>query len=345
MLTLADLPVPLQDKHGWPWTVDFQTTKLETSIPKYTSDIKVSVITPSYNQGEFIEETIRSVLLQGYSNLEYIIIDGGSSDATLTILEKYRSFLAYAISEPDRGQSHAINKGLEKANGQILAYLNSDDCYLPGTLQAVAKAWQQNPDADLIHGRCRYINSTDEKLGEQFASITQFEEIIDLWDVWWKKRQFVQPEVFWTRRAFEKVGLFREDLNYAMDYDYWCRILQAGGKVQSLDQELACFRLTPTQKSSASDAVAKELLDLAQATLWNPEIMISPKVRSKLQGNWIFNVLWQQTCTESLKAGNTSALRWFKLMSLTFQYPQLLHSPLFLSRVQHWIKSRLVFER
>ncbi|MEB3211902.1 MAG: glycosyltransferase family 2 protein, partial [Leptolyngbyaceae bacterium] len=173
---------------------------------------RISIITPSYNQGHFIEETIRSVLLQSYPNLEYIIIDGGSSDNTVEIISKYASHLAYWVSEPDRGQSHAINKGLARATGEIIAYINSDDYYLPGSFRKIAEYYNNHPETDLIHGRCRYIDEMGNKVGEQFGNIQTFEEIIDLWGVWWNKRQFVQPEVFWSRRIFEKIGLFNESL-------------------------------------------------------------------------------------------------------------------------------------
>ena len=160
---------------------------------------RITIITPSYNQGQFIEETIQSVLNQGYPNLEYIIIDGGSTDQTVEIIKRYAAQIAYWVSEPDRGQTHAINKGLAQATGEILAYLNSDDYYLPGALHAVAKYFGCNPQVDLLHGCCRYVNEQGEPIGEQCGNIQSLAEILDLWGTWWKRRQFVQPEVFWTR--------------------------------------------------------------------------------------------------------------------------------------------------
>ena len=243
---------------GWPWQMQhndiYQKKRESSNFPK------ISIITPSYNQGQYIEETIRSVLLQGYPNLEYIVIDGGSSDNTVEIIKKYEKDISYWVSEPDRGQTHAINKGLAKATGQIIAYLNSDDYYLPNTFFEVAEQFQKNPNADLFHGRCRYVNQVGEKIGEQFADITQFSEIIDLWGVWWQKRQFVQPEVFWTKRISDKVGLFNEDLYFVMDYEYWTRILKNNAKVCKIDSEFTCFRFTPEQKSNYSEKVADELL-------------------------------------------------------------------------------------
>jgi GT2 family glycosyltransferase len=137
--TLDQLPPPPPGKAGWPWTEE--SAPLPEVQPGGQPWPRVSVITPSYNQGEFTEETIRSVLLQGYPDLEYMIIDGGSSDASLEIIRKYEPWLAYSVSEPDRGQTHAINKGWMRATGGILAYINTDDCYLHGAIATAASAF------------------------------------------------------------------------------------------------------------------------------------------------------------------------------------------------------------
>src|SRR5437773_10669670 len=115
---------------------------------------KLSIITPSFNQAQYLEETILSVLQQKYDPLEFIIIDGGSTDGSVEIIRKYESRLAYWVSEKDRGQAHAINKGLQRATGELIAYLNSDDYYSPGALRSVAEFFMVHPDVDLIHGRC-----------------------------------------------------------------------------------------------------------------------------------------------------------------------------------------------
>ena len=173
---------------------------------------RITVITPSFNQAAYLEQTISSVLDQGYPNLEYIIIDGGSTDGSVEIIRKFEDRIAYWVSEKDRGQAHAINKGIQRATGDIIAYLNSDDYYLEGSLARVAEHFSRHPDVDLIHGRCRIVDERGVKIGERKGSIARYDEILDLWDVWWKERNFVQPEVFWTKRIADKIGNFREDL-------------------------------------------------------------------------------------------------------------------------------------
>ncbi|MBD1849820.1 glycosyltransferase [Cyanobacteria bacterium FACHB-502] len=301
---------------------------------------RITIITPSYNQGQFIEETICSVLMENYPNLEYIITDGGSTDNSVEIIKKYEKHLAYWVSEPDRGQTHAINKGIARATGDILAYLNSDDYYLSGTLFKVAEYFRQFPQTDLLHGRCRYVNEQGEKIGEQFANIQSFAEIIDLWGIWWQERQFVQPEVFWSRRITEQIGHFREDLHYVMDYEYWCRILKAGGVVGRLDAELTCFRFTSTQKSNHSEAVADELLQVVQPWLWSHQTVLPQKDRSRLQGQWLYQAVLMKQIEQSVQKGDHKYIRWLKSAFAVMQCPQLLFVSSFQERAKHFF-SRL----
>lgn len=302
---------------------------------------RITVITPSYNQGHFIEETICSVVSQNYSNLEYFIIDGGSSDETVEIIKKYESRITYWVSEPDRGQTHAINKGLARATGDIIAYINSDDYYLPGTFHEVARYFQEYPETDLLHGRCQYVDETGKKIGEQFGDIQTFEEVLDLWSIWWKNRQFVQPEVFWSRRIFDRIGFFNESLYYVMDYEYWLRIIQVGGIINQLDQEISCFRFTSNQKSNYSEKVADELLEVVKPFLWDKNSELGYLSRLKLKSKWLYHALFLKTIEQSIKEENSRATRWIKLSKLISEQPLILFSPQIYSRLQTVLKGYL----
>ena len=133
-------------------------------LPTGENRPRVSIVTPSYNQAAYIEETIRSVLLQGYPNLEYIIIDGGSKDGSVDIIRKYEPWLAYWSSEPDKGQGHAISKGFEKATGEIFGWLNSDDAYCRGTLELVCRLFLNRPNVGLLYGDCDVIDQRSSKI-------------------------------------------------------------------------------------------------------------------------------------------------------------------------------------
>jgi len=328
---LAEFPLPSSSNIGWPWTE--QTEGLPQRLSDDSELPRISIVTPSYNQGQFIEETIRSVLLQGYPNLEYIIIDGGSTDNSVEIIKKYDKWITYWVSEPDRGQAHGINKGLERATGEILAYLNSDDYYLPGALWKVAEHWSQFPQTDLLHGRCRYVDEQGDKIGEQFGNITRFDEIIDLWDVWWKQRQFVQPEVFWTKRIKDKVGLFREELFYAMDYDYWCRILNAGGIVGTINEELSCFRFASHQKSNHREDVANELLQIVSSLIWDYAIPLPLQRRLYLQSQWLYQSVFLKEVKKSVKNNDSTKVRWLKSLLAVLRYPKIVLSYHFRARI------------
>ena len=306
---------------------------------------RISIITPSYNQGEFIEATIRSVLLQGYPNLEYIIMDGGSTDQTVELIKRYEPWITAWVSAGDRGQSHAINKGLAQASGDILAYLNSDDYYLPGALLRVAEYHRQFPNADLLHGRCRYVDAVGTQVADQFGQISSLDEIVDLWEVWWAQRQFVQPEVFWTRRIMQRVGNFREELHYGMDYDYWCRILAAGGTVGRVEAAFACFRLTPHQKSSQRGAVAAELLTIVQPLLWPESSSGLPTLkRWQLQGKWLYQAIFLEQVARSLSGGDRPFWRWVKSVAVLLHHPKILLVPAFQVRVKQAISRFLEFQ-
>jgi glycosyltransferase involved in cell wall biosynthesis len=295
------------------------------TLPRQTCERtpKISIVTPSFNQADYIEATIDSVLSQNYPNVQYIIIDGGSTDGSAEIIKKYDGHLAYWVSEPDRGQSHAINKGLERATGNILAYLNSDDLYIPGALHAVADAYAKNPQVGLYYGHCRIIDKDGVVTGRKTGAISSYAEVLDLWDVWWGERNFVQPEVFWTRTAFEQIGPFRDDLYYVMDYEYWTRIFRAGFQSKFIDTDLASFRLHDAQKSTRPAETADELLQVIKPLIWEQSGDISAKTKKQLQGKWLYQVQFCPQVALSLQTGETRLVRLARLLAFSLSHPQL----------------------
>ncbi|MBC8063226.1 MAG: glycosyltransferase [Chlorobia bacterium] len=204
---------------------------------------KITIITPSYNQGEFLEETILSVLNQRYPNLEYMIFDGGSTDRSPEIIQSYASKLAYFEIEKDRGQTHAINKGLERATGEIVAYLNSDDVYLPGALHYIADFFKRNPSSRWVTGPCIFYGAEDSFLSELPLEI-DFRRM-------YKFCCIAQPSTFWRRSVVEEFGPLDEARKFNMDYEYWLRLLAAGVKLDVVQYPLSAFRFHSNSKTIA----------------------------------------------------------------------------------------------
>jgi glycosyltransferase involved in cell wall biosynthesis len=212
--------------------------------------LKISIITPSYNQAPFIERTIRSVLDQGYANLEYIVMDGGSTDGTIDILKRYGGQLTW-ISEQDKGQADAINKGITRSTGDIIAYLNSDDTYEPDALIKVASHFSRNPKTMWLTGRCRIIDEQDREIRRLVTAYKNFLLRHYSYSLLLATNPVSQPATFWRRSVISEFGLFDETEHLVMDYDYWLRI----GKTYPpavLDGYLAAFRVYAATKTSSS---------------------------------------------------------------------------------------------
>ncbi len=208
---------------------------------------RVSIVTPSYNQAQFIEETIRSVLLQGYPNLEYIIIDGGSTDGSVEIIRQYEPWIAFWVSEQDAGQSDAINKGWARGTGEITAWLNSDDIYQVGTLKRVVEAmWQY--DADIVNGNCDLVDFRGKLIRLIVPAPVTLKNLL----TYWERPEGIppQPAVFFRYRVVDEVGLLDSSLRYGMDYDLWLRMAAVGYEFTYLDATLATYVIHPESKTS-----------------------------------------------------------------------------------------------
>lgn len=215
---LKELPLPPKGQTGWPWTPDDPTTQ-RPAIPEDRLP-SISLITPSFNQGPFIEETIRSVLLQGYPKLQYLIVDGGSRDGTVEVIRKYAPWLDYWISEPDRGQSHAINKGMMRATGQLANWLNSDDILAPGALWTVAEHFDATQPDDVLVGHGVIVDDKGRVVFAPQQVELSFEVLLD----WMSHSNFMQPSCFFPRTVAASIGFVDESLRYCMDVDLWLRL-------------------------------------------------------------------------------------------------------------------------
>ncbi len=248
--------------HQWPYVQQQPFIPPET-LPDGCPWPKISVITPSYNQGEFIEETILSVIHQNYPNLEYILIDGGSTDETMTVVNRYQQHFSYVVSEPDKGQSNALNKGFQQATGEIVTWLNSDDRFAPRALYAAALAFYTS-GADVVAGVCQVFQGQQEVLHHVTSSAPgamSLTEILDIENCWLSGKFFHQPEVLFTRAIWEKAGgAVDEDLYYSMDYEMWARFAAAGAKICPITHPIAQFRMHEAQKTSATEKYKPELL-------------------------------------------------------------------------------------
>ena len=234
---------------------------------------KLTIITPSYNQAAFIERTIHSVLNQGYENLEYIVVDGGSTDGSVEIIERYADQLAWCVSEPDDGQTHALNKGLERATGDVVAYINSDDHYLPGAFETAIEALELS-DALWVVGAARFVDAE--------------ERVTEVWRPqpppkgrhWWILYPWGVPQAatFWRREAFERHGFFRQDMHYVFDTEFGLRLAFAGQLPELIDRELAVRVVHEDAKSWDRQPFECEEKQLVQ--LYGSEL--TPAERGKL---------------------------------------------------------------
>lgn len=258
-LTLNDLPAPPPGKTEWPWTE--QSKPLDTRIPDGSQDPCISIVVPSYNYGQYIEETIRSVLLQGYLNLEFIIIDGGSTDQTLNIIKAYEPWLSFWCSEPDKGQTDAINKGFEHCTGDIFAWLNADDAYRhPNVLKTIASLYQDG--YNFIVGQCEYINLTQQIVSKEFSRHVlpvDFERYLRHWSC----SILHQPSVFVSMTTTKSCFPLNTHLHSSMDYQFFLRALRNHPKSIWVDDAFSKAYLHRENKTLLKQSKLSERFSIA----------------------------------------------------------------------------------
>jgi glycosyltransferase involved in cell wall biosynthesis len=222
---------------------------------------RLTIITPSYNQGAYIERTIRSVLDQGYEETEYLIADGGSTDESVAVIKRYEDRIAWWVSEPDKGQTDALNKALRRATGEYVAYINSDDWFLPGAFETAVDTLERT-GARWVVGACRYegeAGRTTDVWRPQLPGQRRWWWVLNPWGV-------PQPSSFWRRDVFEELGPFREDLHYVFDTEHGLRLAFAGILPVLIDEELAVRDLQEDAKSAGNepawDAERHRLIEL-----------------------------------------------------------------------------------
>ncbi len=243
--TLSELPPPPSGKFGWPWTIE--TPTLPDRMPDGSAWPRISIVTPSYNREEFLEETIRSVLLQGYPALEFFIIDGGSTDRSVEVIRRYEKWLTKWVSEKDRGEYHAINKGLPLCRGEIITFHNSDDFYLAGAFEDAAIRWSQDRGCGVIAGGFYYVDGEkmrDQPVVSALPNAGPIDLVITL-EPW----RLHQVSLFFTRQALDAVGrAVSEEFEYNGDREILYRICRQFRTVLS-PKPYAAFRWHTDGKS------------------------------------------------------------------------------------------------
>jgi glycosyltransferase involved in cell wall biosynthesis len=245
---IHDLPAPPSGRIGWPWTAG--SNSVMSAMPNGAPWPRVTIVTPSFNQGRYIEETIRSVLLQGYPNLEYMVLDGGSTDGTPDIIRKYEPWLSYWRSSADGGQAAALREGFARASGDVLGWLNSDDLLLPDALRRVGRYLTLHPGVECCVGATAVVGADGALVRDPLG----FPRVVPGTSATHESlatsgAPFLQPAAFWRKTAYGAVGGIDPSFQFAMDLDLFVRLARRR-RISWLPELLAAFRVHPESKSS-----------------------------------------------------------------------------------------------
>ncbi|WNJ16405.1 glycosyltransferase family 2 protein [Pontibacter sp. G13] len=273
---------------------------------------KISIITPSFNQAQFLEDTILSVLGQEYPNLEYIIMDGGSNDGSKEIIEKYADRLTYWQSEPDNGQADAINAGFARATGDILGWVNSDDMYMPGTLHYMAKQFEQVKEPTIFFGNSVHI--FEEHTGIFGSKVQQKHEMYDLSLV----DYIIQPSSFWNRATWERVGPLNEKMHFGFDWAWFIEAERAGVDFRPLKRYMSVYRKHDAHKSgSGGEKRDQELLKLYETYNTPAQVEAFKKHKSQSGIKQLENTLTRMRVGKFMNIEHLIWRMFFKMVSLS----------------------------
>ena len=266
--------------------------------------MKVTIVTPSYNQGEFIERTLQSVANQSGAEIEHVVFDGGSSDNTVEILKRFSPPVKW-VSEKDKGQADAVNKGIRATDGEIIGWLNSDDIFYPGAIKRMAEYFAQHPEVDAVYGMADHIDVNDRPFAQYPTEPWNFERL--------KATCFIcQPALFFRRCIVERYGLLDESLQYCMDYEYWLRLGKSGVEFAYLQEKIAGSRLYPENKTlGAIVKVHREINSMQRKTLGN------------VHDHWLYG--YAQILVNQRKGGHSQSNRntleiWVRSMLAAFRW-------------------------
>jgi glycosyltransferase involved in cell wall biosynthesis len=257
---LHELPDPPPGKTGWPWTE--ASRQLVAASASHPSWPRVTVVTPSFNQGRFLEETIRSVLLQGYPDLEYLVLDGGSTDNSVEVIKRYSPWLTHWVSEPDGGQSAAITRGLTMGSGLFATWINSDDMLYQDALVEHASRIGFLPNTVYV-GMCAYMDASGTVVAMHRGRIHSLEDLVQISEVWRAGGNLVQPEVLFPRELALAVGGLNISNHHTMDYELWGKLFLAGVHFQYTDIRFGMFRRHVGQKTAERRRQTQSLLKTA----------------------------------------------------------------------------------
>lgn len=291
--TLAELPPPPRGNSGWPWTEESE--RVPAAMSDGSAWPRISVVTPSFNQAPFLEATLRSILLQGYSDLELFVMDGGSTDGSVDIIRKYETWIAKWVSERDGGQSAAINRGLGLSSGTFATWINSDDMLHQHALTSHATSIGFVAGTVYV-GDCVQIDQHGRWLGRHRGRVHSFEDLVSVRTVWRNQQvrgHIVQPEVLFPTQLFRDVGGLDADKHWAMDYELWGKFLLASAPFEYTHIPFGIFRLHEAQKTGqawvttqALIATATDLVNQAPALPADVKQSLTEDLQAYLSDYW-----------------------------------------------------------